>query len=330
MPEKLWEIVIQFIQFQQFHNRMAEDLEIVRIIDAPREEVWKAWTEPQRLMGWHGPKGYTCPLARLDVREGGESFTAMQSSEGDMIYSKGTYTEVIRPARLVITDSFADKDGNIVSPTYYKMGSEFPEQMLLALEFEDLDGRTRMTLRHMGLAKISADDRNGMEQGWNESLDKLEESLKTRFTAMEDELRVVTERTFDAPKEKVFQAITDPAMVPQWWGPRIMETDVEKMDVKPGGKWRIVQKDPEGKEYAFRGVYKDIIPGKKVSYTMEWEEMPGHVLVETITFEERGGKTRLIDEAKYESAEDMRGMLETGMESGALESMERLAALVEG
>jgi len=135
-------------------------------------------------------------------------------------------------------------------------------------------------------------------------------------------------RIFKAPRELVFRACTDPDLVPQWWGPKIYTTIVEKMDVKPGGVWRYVQRGSDGSEYAFNGVYREVVPPERLVYTFEFEGMPGHISVETVTFEDHAGKTKLTNTVLFQSREDRDGMFESGMQAGAAESMERLAELL--
>lgn len=140
--------------------------------------------------------------------------------------------------------------------------------------------------------------------------------------------QIVLTRVFDAPRELVYKAMTDPTLIPNWWGPRRLSTIVEKMDVTPGGTWRFVQRDPEGQEFAFHGVYHEVQPPERLVYTFEFEGAPGHVLLETVTFEELDGKTKLTDTSVFQSVEDRDAMVQAGMESGAKESMDRLAELL--
>jgi uncharacterized protein YndB with AHSA1/START domain len=140
---------------------------------------------------------------------------------------------------------------------------------------------------------------------------------------------IVMERVFDAPRELVFKAYTDPNLIPKWWGPRRYTTTVDKMDVKVGGAWRFLQRDAAGHEYAFNGEYREIAPPERLSYTFEFEGMPGQVLLETVTFEERDGQTKVTVTSLFQSAEDRDGMLHSGMEQGANESQDRLAELLE-
>lgn len=151
---------------------------------------------------------------------------------------------------------------------------------------------------------------------------------KTKFIAEPGKQEIVMTRVFEAPLERVFKVSMDPKLVPQWWGPKSLTTTVEKMDVRSGGSWRYIQRDSDGNEFAFHGVYHEISQ-KRLVQTMEFEGMPGHVLLEIVTFEEIDGKTRLTEKSIFESVEDRDGMLKSGMEGGATESMERLAELVE-
>lgn len=149
----------------------------------------------------------------------------------------------------------------------------------------------------------------------------------TTFTLPSDR-EIAMERVFDAPRELVFKAHTEPRLIPRWWGPGRLTTTVDKMDVRPGGRWRFVQRDANGNEYAFNGEYREILAPERVVYTFEFEGMPGHVLVETVTFEERDGKTKLTATDLFATPQDRDGMLESGMEAGATESHDRLAALL--
>jgi len=158
---------------------IGQALIIERVFDAPRELVWRAWTEPEMAMRWWGPKGFTAPACEIDFRVGGKILSAMQSpefNEGRPIWSTGVYREIDPLERIVMSDSFADEHGNVVPATHYGMGEEFPLEMLVTVTFEDLDGKTRMTLRHEGLP--AGEMKDGAGAGWNESFDKLAEILK--------------------------------------------------------------------------------------------------------------------------------------------------------
>lgn len=142
-------------------------LTISRTLDAPRDLVFKAWTDPEMCAHWWGPDNYTTPHCKIDLRVGGKTHFCMRSPEGQDFWCGGVYKEIIVPSKIVITDYFADEEGNPVSPTKYGLPSDFPEEALITVIFEDLRGRTRFTLYHtipsMDDAKI----------GWNQSFDRL-------------------------------------------------------------------------------------------------------------------------------------------------------------
>jgi uncharacterized protein YndB with AHSA1/START domain len=142
------------------------------------------------------------------------------------------------------------------------------------------------------------------------------------------EREIVSERVFDAPRDRVFAAYTDPELIPQWWGPRGTTTIVDQMDVRPGGAWRFVGRDPDGGETAFRGTYREVTPPERIVQTFEWEGMPGHVVVETATFEDLDGRTRVTAHSLFHTSEERDGMLDSGMERGLTETHDRLAELL--
>jgi uncharacterized protein YndB with AHSA1/START domain len=137
-------------------------------------------------------------------------------------------------------------------------------------------------------------------------------------------------RVFDAPRELVFEAHSSCEHMSNWWGPRKYEVASCELDFRPGGKWRVVHRGPEGEDdQGFRGEFREIVPPERIVWTFEWEGAPGHVSVETLTLEERDGKTLLTANAVYDSVEDRDGMLQTGMEAGMIETYERLDEYLE-
>lgn len=150
-------------------------LTITRIFDAPKELVWKAWTDPEHIKQWWGPKDYTSPSCAVDFRIGGKMIFCMKSkTDGMEIWSTGVYKEIVPYKKLVFTDCFADEKGNVVPSTHYGMEG-IPLEMLITVTLEDYEGKTKMTLVHSGLPEDHYQDAN---IGWNESLDKLEVSLR--------------------------------------------------------------------------------------------------------------------------------------------------------
>ena len=144
-----------------------------------------------------------------------------------------------------------------------------------------------------------------------------------------DQLAFTMSRVFNAQLERLWKALVDPELIPAWWGPRYLTTTVDRLDLKVGGVWRFVQTDPEGNVHAFNGVYKVIEPPKRLAYTFEYEPMAGHISTDTITLEGLpGGKTKLTSRSTFSSLEDLEGMLQSGMEGGAVETWDRLEELL--
>ncbi len=138
-------------------------------------------------------------------------------------------------------------------------------------------------------------------------------------------------REFEAPRELVFQAYTDPELYAQWLGPRTLRMELEKFEPRSGGSWRYIHRDKEGRTYAFHGVYHEIRPPEKLISTFEFEGLPepGHVSLQEASFEELPGKrTRVVSHVVYLSVTDRDGELKSGMETGLSESYLRLDELL--
>jgi uncharacterized protein YndB with AHSA1/START domain len=146
-------------------------LVIERVFDAPRELLWKTWTEPEQVRRWWGPKGFMSPACEIDLRVGGKYLWTMRSPDGRDIWDTGEYREIVPLQRIICTQSLADADGNVVSAARYGLGDDIPLETLITVTFEDLDGKTRMTFRHDGMPAAHT-------QGWNQAFDKLAASLQ--------------------------------------------------------------------------------------------------------------------------------------------------------
>jgi uncharacterized protein YndB with AHSA1/START domain len=141
---------------------------------------------------------------------------------------------------------------------------------------------------------------------------------------------LVFERTFDAPREAVWKAMTDPAAVPRWWGPHGTTTEVVEMDVRPGGKWRYVSRKSDREDVEFYGEYLEVDPPKGLKWTFMFDvdgmgPMGGP---ETWTLEDLGGRTKVTSIGHMGSIEVLEGALATGMAGGAIETWDRLEALL--
>ena len=141
---------------------------------------------------------------------------------------------------------------------------------------------------------------------------------------------IVMTRQFDAPRDLVWKAMTDADLIPRWWGFSNSTTTVDKLEARTGGAWRFVSSTEDGTEHAMRGEFLEVTPPTRLVWTFEYEPMPGHIVTDAITLEEiDGGKTQVSVLSTFASQEDRDGMIESGMESGAAESYDRLEELLE-
>lgn len=155
-------------------------------------------------------------------------------------------------------------------------------------------------------------------------------NTRDSFTlSLPTERELLITRTFRAPRSLVFDVMTNPDHVGRWWGPRALTLVRCEMDVRPGGRYRFVLRLPQGGEAAFRGEYLEVRRPDRVVSTFEFEGMPGHGSIETLTLDEVDGLTHLAVRCLYKSREDRDGHLNSGMEPGARESHDRLEELLD-
>jgi uncharacterized protein YndB with AHSA1/START domain len=265
---------------------MERDLVITRIFDAPRELVFRAWTDPQHMARWWGPKHFTSRVETMDVRPGGAWRIIMLAPDGNEFPAQGVYREIVPPQRLVFTNDAVDKDGNVIIAGF------------TTVTFADQNGKTKLTLETRGTAKVdyAAQYLQGMEMGWTQSLDRLGDTLEKA-----SDREIVITRLFDAPRELVFQAWTDPKHVDSWWGPKGFTNTTHEIDVRPGGVWRFMMHGPDGTNYPNKIVYLEIAKPALLVYDHGDEEQT-HFHV-TVTFAEENGKTRLTMRSLFPTAE---------------------------
>ncbi|MEO8613023.1 MAG: SRPBCC domain-containing protein [Chloroflexota bacterium] len=163
-------------------NTLSKDAIVMeRTFDAPVDLIWQLWTQPEHFKNWYGPKGFTVPVAQMDVRVGGKHLFCMEMKTPDgsrKMWSTGEYTEVVPHKRLVYTDSMADENGNVVSPSDMGMPEDYPVTTEVTVLFEALDGRTKMTLTHSG---VPAND--GASGGWEQAFAKMADYIETSLRA---------------------------------------------------------------------------------------------------------------------------------------------------
>ena len=148
-----------------------ERMTITRIFDAPRELVWKAYTDPKYVMQWWGPKGFTSPACKMDFRVGGKFLCCMRSPDGQEFWNGGEYHEIVAPEKIVSSMYFADAQGNKVEPAHYGIEHEAIANAYDVTTFEDLgNGKTKLTF--VGNETMEDATKSGQVEGWNQILEK--------------------------------------------------------------------------------------------------------------------------------------------------------------
>jgi uncharacterized protein YndB with AHSA1/START domain len=163
-----------------------KELVFSRVLSAPREAVWDAWTSPEKIKRWWGPKNFTAPHIDVDLRVGGKYNYCMHGAPAPGMpaqdfWSGGVFKEIVPNEKIVVTDYFSDKDGNKLSPADFGLSADFPAESTITITFTDEGDRTRLSIVYAlpdSAASREAMLSSGMEEGWNQSLDKLAESLR--------------------------------------------------------------------------------------------------------------------------------------------------------
>lgn len=303
------------------------EIVITRTIQASPELVWEAWTDPTQIARWWGPDGFTTTTHSMDMRASGEWRFDMHGPDGRDYPNRIVYDEVVKPKRLVYRHT-GDED---VEPVAFNVTVTFEQQG---------DG-TRLTLR---MVFPTADERDrvqreyGAVEGGIQTVGRLADYLAERTgqgrasltLALPTDRQIILSRTFNAPRAIVFEAMSKPEHIRKWWGPKELEVIECSMDFRPGGSWRIVQRGPDGTEHPFKGEYKEITAPERIVMTFIYdvEGFREHAALETMTLEEREGKTVYTSTILHDSAESRDGHLSSGMEAGAVESLDRLAELI--
>jgi uncharacterized protein YndB with AHSA1/START domain len=258
------------------------NLLLTRVFNAPRALVFKAWTDPVHVAQWWGPHGFTNPRCDLDVRPGGAIRVDMRGQDGTVYPMVGEYREIVEPERLVFTSGALGGDGKLLF------------EILNTVTFAEDCGRTTLTLETRVLNQIGDAARylSGQSRGWGQSIERFEAYVeRTREPGRE----IIISRVFDAPRDLVWDAMTNPEHIVHWWGPNGFTTTIEVMDVRPGGAWRHVMHGPDGTDYPNDSVFTMVVKPERIGFRTSGGRAgsPGISFEATWTFEELGnGRTR--------------------------------------
>jgi len=295
---------------------------IHRTINAPREMVYRAFTDPDQVQHWWGPNGFTNTIHSMDVRPGGEWRFIMHGADGTNYDNRVVYREVEAPARLAY-DHFA--------------GDEAEPHFKACVTLEETKGGTNVTLRmtFKDAAARAEVMKYGAVQGGQQTLGRLARFTARHIAARKNKLtltlpsdrEIVLTRDFDAPRALVFDAWTKPEHIRKWWGCGGMVMSVCESDLRPGGAWHYVLREKSGNEHPFKGVHSEVSPSEKVVRTQIYDVVPynAETAIVTVVFEEHGAQTRVIESILHETVAGCQGHLQSGMEEGSVATLDRLA-----
>jgi len=264
----------------------AADREIVttRVIDAPRELVFEAFTDREHVGNWYGPNGFRITTKEMDVRPGGSWRFTMHGPDGTDYPNRIDYIEVARPERIVCWHG--------------DDGGDFP-RFHQTFTFTEESGRTRVTMRALWEtveACRMVKEQYGAVEGGQQTLARLDAHLAAMQGAEEDRT-IVSTRVFDAPRELVFKAWSEAERIRRWWGPKGFTNTFHEFDFRAGGQWRFIMHGPDGNEYPNHSVFVEIVRPERIVF----DHISGHRFRVTATFAEEGARTRVSFRMTFET-----------------------------
>ena len=309
----------------------ASDREIVmsRVITAPRELVWQAWTEPQHVSKWWGPRGFSTTIKKMDFRVGGTWEHTMHGPDGTNYPNKSTFKEIVPLERITFLHGGGREEGP---------GASFTATWT----FETVEGnKTKLTGR---LVFPTAEARDfvvkefGAIEGGKQTLERASE-----YVASMQSKPFIISREFDAPRDLVWQVWTEREHFARWFGPKGINVTFAKFDLRPGGMNHYSMLTPDGKEMWGKAVYREIVPPSKLVWINSFSDKDAGItrhpmttdpwplqLLTVVTFAENAGKTTVtVNWLPYESDADERRVFDTNldkMKMGWGGTFEQLAA----
>lgn len=292
------------------------ELLLTRKFTAPRALVFEAFSKPEHLRYWWGPRGYELISCDMDFRVGGSWRFVQRAPDGNEYAFRGIYREIESPGRLVYTFEFEPMAGHISTESIELVEQDGITTLTNSVRFKSREDRDAMVV-----------DGN-MEWGAAQTMDQLAEHLYTMGSRNDE---IIIARVFDAPRERIWQMWTEPEHVAKWWGPNGFTTTIEQMDVRPGGVWIHTMHGPDGTDYPNYSRFTEVIKEERIEFLLgssAEEENPFH---STWTFESLpGNRTRVVMRMKFASAEVREQVIrEVGALDGGKQTFARLAAYVE-
>lgn len=271
------------------------EMMLTRVFDAPRAKVWKAWTDPEQVVRWWGPNGFTTTTEKHDFRVGGGWKYVMHGPDGANYPNSSVYLEIVEGERLVYRHGGGREDGP---------GASFVSTVVF--EDEGGPGRTRITMRmKFAAAEVKAlvMREYGAEEGGKQHLARLSEFLGATGSVQSKPFTIT--RTFDASLDRVWRAWTDPTRLAQWWGPKGVTSTMKTFELKSGGVWHCKLEGPGYPAMWGKYIFREVTPKSRLVFVVSFSDEAGNLtkhplstdwpleILSTVEFAERDGKTTI-------------------------------------
>lgn len=237
---------------------------ITRVVDAPRELVWNAWTDPKQVAQWWGPNGFTTTIHKMDVKPGGVWEHTMKGPDGTEYPNYGVFKEVVKPERIVYALSNG-KDGD--------QGIAFESTWTFEKVMEQGREKTRVTIRGVFPTAEERDrvvQMSGAIEGGKQTLSRLDD-----YAASIHHKPFVISRVFKAPRALLFRLWTQKEHVEKWFGPKGFEMVASTFDLRPGGTFHYCMKTPQGQEMWGKAYYRDVVQDKRIVWVTTFSDAQG-------------------------------------------------------
>ena len=287
------------------NDTAAREIAASRVFDAPRDLVWKMWSDPKHIVNWWGPNGFTTTMQEMDFRPGGAWRFIMHGPDGRDYQNKSIYREIVKPERI----RYSHVSGPLFEAT---------------VTFTEEGNKTRVEVR-MLFESVELRDRTAREYG---AVEGLQQTLSRLGDALSKGFEFVMSRTFDAPRDLMWKAWTEEDRLAQWFGPKGVKTFHSKNDLRVGGIYHYGLRNPDGSEYYGKWVYREIRKPERLVFIVSFSDANGGVtrhpmapdwpreILSAITLEERQGKTTVtVRWSAYNATETERKTFEAGRDS---------------
>jgi uncharacterized protein YndB with AHSA1/START domain/uncharacterized glyoxalase superfamily protein PhnB len=286
----------------------AREIATTRVFDAPRELVWRAWSEPEHLRNWWGPKGFTDTIHEFDFHPGGIWRHTMHGPDGKDYNNEAVFVEIVRPERIIMDHT------------------NWP-RFRLTVTFEEIGSKTKISFRQLFESPDDYAKLRPIAMPANEeNFDKLAAQVSILRTNMRE---LTITRTFDVPRTLAWRAWTSAEHLARWWGPKNFTNPVCEIDARTGGAIRIVMRAPDGAEYPMRGEFREVKAPERLVFSNIAVDARGNDLIDgvtTVTFTDIGGKTEMRLHTRATALTPIALGMIAGMESGWTQSIDRLDA----